>query len=44
MHASRVRIPVEGIEQDVDPSESPIEALMTGALEITSEVTIDVDE
>lgn len=44
MHASRVRIAVEGMEQDDDPSENPLEALMEGALEITSEVTIDVDD
>lgn len=44
MHASRVRVPVEGIEQDDDPSESPIEALVEGALEMTNEVTIDADD
>jgi 3',5'-cyclic AMP phosphodiesterase CpdA len=44
MHASRVRIAVEGMEQDEDPSENPIEALMDGALEITSEVTIEVED
>jgi hypothetical protein len=44
MHAARVRIPVAGIVQDDDPSESPIEALVNGALEVTREVTIDVDE
>ena len=44
MHASRVRVPVEAMEQDDDPSESPIEALMEGALERTSEVSIDVDD
>ena len=44
MHASRVRVPVEGMEQDDDPSESPLEALVEGALEITSEVTIDVED
>jgi len=43
MHASRVRIAVEGMEQDEDP-ETPLEALMEGALEITSEVTIDVED
>ena len=44
MHASRVRAPVEAMEQDDDPSESPLEALMEGALERTSEVSIDVDD
>ncbi len=44
MHASRVRVPVEAMEQDDDPSESPLEALMEGALERTSEVSIDVDD
>ena len=44
MHATRVRVPVEGMEQDDDPSESPIEALVEGALESTSEVTLDVDD
>ena len=44
MHATRVRVPVEGMEQDDDPSESPIESLVEGALEITNEVTIDADD
>ncbi|HVH42596.1 MAG TPA: metallophosphoesterase [Labilithrix sp.] len=44
MHASRVRIAVEGMEQDDDPSENPIESLMGGALDITREVTIDVED
>lgn len=44
MHASRVRVPVQSIEQDEDPSEAPLEALLEGALEVTSEVTIDVDD
>ena len=39
MHATRVRVGnVEGMEQDDDPS------LMSGAFEITREVTIDVDD
>lgn len=42
MHAQRVRVPVEAIDQDDDPSE--LGALLDGALEITSEVTIDVDD
>jgi 3',5'-cyclic AMP phosphodiesterase CpdA len=42
MHASRVHVTsVEGMEQDDDPS---VEALLEGALEITSEVTIDVED
>jgi 3',5'-cyclic AMP phosphodiesterase CpdA len=44
MHASRVRIAVEGMEQDDDPSEAPLEALASGAFDITSEVTIDVGD
>lgn len=44
MHASRVRIPVEAMEQDDDPSGSPLDSLVSGALEITSEVSIDVDD
>jgi Icc protein len=44
MHASRARVAVEAIDQDDDPSENPIEALMEGALDITSEVTIDVED
>lgn len=44
MHATRVRVPVAAMEQDEDPSESPIEALARGALEVTSEVTIDVED
>jgi 3',5'-cyclic AMP phosphodiesterase CpdA len=44
MHASRVRIPVTGMEQDDDPSSSPIEALTEGAFDVTGEVTIDVDD
>jgi 3',5'-cyclic AMP phosphodiesterase CpdA len=43
MHATRVRIPVAGIEQDDDPSES-VEALVEGMFDITSEVTIDVED
>ena len=43
MHAARARVPVEAIEQDDDPSES-LEALARGALEITSEVNIDVED
>ncbi len=43
MHAERVRIAVEAIEQD-DSAENPMAALLEGALEITSEVTIDVDD
>ncbi len=44
MHASRVRVPVEAMDQDDDPSENPLESLARGALESTSEVSIDVDE
>jgi len=45
MHAERVHVSqVAGIEQDDDPSENPLEALALGALEITSEVTIDVED
>ena len=44
MHAERVRVAVEAMEQDDDPSEAPLEALMAGALEVTSEVTIDVED
>jgi hypothetical protein len=44
MHATRVRIPVQGIQQDEDPSEAPLEALLEGAFEVTREVTIDVDD
>jgi 3',5'-cyclic-AMP phosphodiesterase len=44
MHASRVRVAVEGMEQDDDPSEAPIGALVEGALEITSEVALDVED
>ena len=43
MHASRVRIPVEGMEQDDDPSES-VEALVEGMFDVTREVTIDVED
>lgn len=43
MHADRVRVPVQAIEQDEDPSEAPIESLLEGAFDVTSEVTIDVD-
>lgn len=43
MHATRVRVPVAGMVQDDDPSEGPLEALLEGALEITNEVTIDVE-
>lgn len=43
MHAARVRVPVQGMEQDEDPSEAPLESLLEGAFDITSEVTIDVD-
>jgi 3',5'-cyclic-AMP phosphodiesterase len=44
MHATRVRVPVQGMEQDEDPSESPVEALMEGAFDITRSVTIDVED
>jgi 3',5'-cyclic AMP phosphodiesterase CpdA len=44
MHAERVRVAVEAMEQDDDPSEAPLDALMAGAFEVTSEVTIDVDD
>ncbi len=44
MHATRVRVPVEAMEQDEDPSESPVEALMEGAFDITRSVTIDVED
>lgn len=40
MHASRVRVPVQSIEQDADPAE----ALLAGAFEVESEVTIDVED
>ena len=40
---TRVRIPVAGIEQDDDPSES-VEALVEGMFDVTSEVTIDVED
>lgn len=42
LHAERVRVPVAAMEQDDDPSQ--LESLMEGALEITSEVTIDVED
>ena len=42
LHAERVRVAVAAMEQDDDPSE--LGALMEGALEITSEVTIDVED
>ncbi len=38
MHATRVRVPVEGMEQDEDPSEAPIESLVEGAIDLASEV------
>jgi 3',5'-cyclic AMP phosphodiesterase CpdA len=44
MHAERVRVPVAGMEQDEDPSEAPVSALVDSAFDITNEVTIDVDE
>lgn len=44
MHAERVRVPVEGIEQDEDPTEGPIGALASGAIERASDVTLDVEE
>jgi 3',5'-cyclic AMP phosphodiesterase CpdA len=44
MHATRVRIPFEGIEQDDDPSTGSVEALVEGMFDITNEVTIDVDD
>jgi 3',5'-cyclic AMP phosphodiesterase CpdA len=44
MHATRVRVPVAAMEQDDDPSEAPLEALVEGAFDITSEVTIDVED
>ncbi len=44
MHASRVRVPAPGIEQDDDPSESPIESLLEGALDRQSDVSLDVDD
>ena len=44
MHAERVRVPVAAIEQDEDPSEAPASALIESAFDITSEVTIDVDD
>jgi len=43
MHATRVRVPVAAMDQDEDPSEAPLEALLQGAFDVTSEVTIDVD-
>ena len=43
MHATRVRVPVEGIEQDDDPSASPLEALFP-APDSTREITTDVDD
>ncbi|MBX3226942.1 MAG: metallophosphoesterase [Labilithrix sp.] len=42
MHAERVRVPVEAMDQDEDPTE--LGALMEGALEITREITIDVED
>jgi hypothetical protein len=45
MHATRSRVTdVEGMEQDDDPSDGALDALLEGALEITREVTIDVDD
>ena len=44
MHASRVRVPVEAMEQDDDPSAAAIETLAFNALEITSEVQIEVED
>ncbi|MDF2692960.1 MAG: 3,5-cyclic-nucleotide phosphodiesterase [Labilithrix sp.] len=45
MHAARVRVAVAGMEQDDDPSESPIEALLEGAVtEVTSEVAIEIED
>ncbi|MCW5835884.1 MAG: metallophosphoesterase [Labilithrix sp.] len=44
MHATRVRVPVAGMEQDDDPSESPIEALVEGAFEGAGDVSIDVED
>jgi 3',5'-cyclic AMP phosphodiesterase CpdA len=44
MHATRVRVPVEAMEQDEDPSEAPLSALVNGAFDVTNEVTIDVDD
>lgn len=43
MHASRVRVPVDAIEQDDDPSESPALALLEGALESSSDMTAIVE-
>jgi 3',5'-cyclic AMP phosphodiesterase CpdA len=43
MYATRIRVPVEGIEQDDDPSAEPLEALFP-ASESARELTTDVDE
>lgn len=43
MHASRVRVPVQSIEQDEDPSEAPLESLIEGALESSTDLTIEID-
>lgn len=44
MHADRVRVPVEGMEQDEDPSESPATALVESAFEMASESSLDVTD
>ncbi len=44
MHAARVRIPVEAIEQDDDPSSTSLGSIASGALEVTSEVNIEVED
>jgi 3',5'-cyclic AMP phosphodiesterase CpdA len=45
MHSTRVHVTtVQGMEQDDDPSEAPLEALLEGAFDVTSEVTIDVED
>lgn len=41
MHATRVRVPVAAIDQDEDPSESPLEALARGVLDAPSEPSLD---
>jgi len=40
MHAERVRVPLESVEQDEDPSESPLGSLAMSALESGSDVTL----
>ena len=42
MHASRVRVPVAAMEQDEDPSESPVESLVEGVFDRATESAPDV--